>query len=223
MLVLYDYDSNAILTEPLRNREGTEILRGYAKLHTYLVSKGFNPRTHWLYNESSVAFKIFNTKNHVEYQLVPPYMHHCNSAERAIRTWKNNFVAGLCSTDDKFPIHLWDRLLQQSTFALNILLPSRRNPQVSAYTILEGQFDFIKTPMAPPGTKVLLHDKTVQIKSWNPHLSEGWYLGPALEHYRCCRVYTNKTRAKRIMDTVNFFTKDHITVSIPYQCGRPSH
>ena len=34
--------------------------------------------------------------------------------------------------------------------------------------MLEGQFDFNKTPIAPPGTKVMLHDKPVQRKSWNP-------------------------------------------------------
>ena len=150
-------------------------------------------------------------------------MHHHNSMERAIWAWKNHFVAGPFSTTDQLPMHLWDWLLQQSTITLNLLHPSQRNPQVSSYTILEGQFGFNKTPMAPPGTKVLLHDKPVQLKSWNPHGSEGWYLGSILEHYRYYRVYTNKTRAKRIMDTVNFFTKDHITVSIPYQCGRPSH
>ena len=55
--MIYDYDSNAILTEPLKNSEGTEILRGYAKLHTYLVHKGFRPRTPWLDNEASTALK----------------------------------------------------------------------------------------------------------------------------------------------------------------------
>ena len=92
-------------------------------------------------------------------------MHRRNYAERTIHTWKNNFVAGLCSTDDKFPMHLWDRLLQQATLTLNILRPSRRNHQLLAYTMLEGQFDFNNTPMAPPGTKVLLHEKPVQQKS----------------------------------------------------------
>ena len=57
--------SNAILTEPLKNSEGTEILRGYAKLHTYLVHKGFRPHTPWLDNEASTALKQFDTNNHI--------------------------------------------------------------------------------------------------------------------------------------------------------------
>ena len=108
------------------------------------MSKVFCPRTHWLDNEAPTALKQFDTNNHVEYQLVPPHMHRRNSAERAIRTWKNHFLAGLCSTDDKFPMHLWDRLLQQATLTLNILRPSRRNHQLLAYTMLEGQFDLKK-------------------------------------------------------------------------------
>ena len=71
--------------------------------------------------------------------------------------------------------------------------------------MLEGQFDFNKTPMAPPGTRILIHEKPGQRASWDPHGAKGWYLGPAMEHYRCYRVYTNKTRAERYTDTVEFF------------------
>ena len=47
-----------------------------------------------------------------------------------------------------------------------------------------------------------------------PHGSEGWYLGPALEYYCCYRVYTNKTRSKRIVDMVDFFPQK---TTVPYQ------
>jgi hypothetical protein len=101
IMVLYDYDSNAILTEPLKNRKGQEILRAYTKLHKYLIARGFTPQTHWLDNEASTALKDYNRENKIEFQLVPPQMHRRNAAERAIRTWKNHFVAGLCSADDE--------------------------------------------------------------------------------------------------------------------------
>jgi hypothetical protein len=80
--------------------------------------------------------------------------------------------------------------------------------------MLEGTFDFNKTPMAPPGTKVIIHEKPEQCQSWDPHGTDGWYLGPALEHYRCYRVFTNKTRAERISDTVDFFPEN---TSAPFQ------
>jgi hypothetical protein len=75
VLVPYDYDSNAILTEPLKNRQGGKILRAYQKLHTYLTDRGFKPRTHWLDNEASTALKQFNNQQQVDYQLVPAHMH----------------------------------------------------------------------------------------------------------------------------------------------------
>jgi hypothetical protein len=138
-------------------------------------------------------------------------MHRRNAAGRAIRTWKNHFVAGLCSTDTRFPMHLWDRLLEQASITLNLLRPSRRHPKISAYNMLEGTFDYNKTPLAPPGTKVIIHEKLQQRKTWDPHGTEGWYLGPAMEHHRCHRVFTNKTKAERITDTVEFFPQ-HTTV-----------
>jgi hypothetical protein len=41
---LYDYDTNAILTEPLKKWSGSAILSAYIKLHQYLTQKGFQPQ-----------------------------------------------------------------------------------------------------------------------------------------------------------------------------------
>ena len=38
-----------------------------------------------------------------------------------------------------------------------------------------------------------------------PDGTEGWYLGPALEHYRCYRVFVNKSKAEQVTDTLEFF------------------
>jgi hypothetical protein len=163
VMVLYAYDANAISTEPMKNQTSAEILRAYTKLHQYLVSRGFTPLTHhWLDNKASTALKTYDQDHHVDYQLVPPHIHRQNAAERTIQTWKNHFVVGLCSTNTHFPLHLWCRLINQATITLNLLRPSRQNPKVLAYTILEGTYDFNKNPMAPPGTKVIVHEKPNQ-------------------------------------------------------------
>jgi hypothetical protein len=65
--------------------------------------------------------KHFFTANDVGYQLVLPNYHRRNAAERAIRTFKEHFVAGLSSVDPTFPLHLWDRLLPQAEITLNLL------------------------------------------------------------------------------------------------------
>lgn len=114
ILVLYDYDSNSILIEALRSRTGPCILAGYKRLHARLVAAGLRPKLQRLDNECSAALKQFLVDEAVDYQLVPPRLHRRNAAERAIRTFKNHFIAGLCSVDKDFPLHLWDKLLPQA-------------------------------------------------------------------------------------------------------------
>jgi hypothetical protein len=208
MLVMYHYDTNGILVTPQKTQHGNEILRGYTKLYEHLHERGFKPTTQWLDNEASNALKTFNRTQAVEYQLVPPHVHRRNSAERAICTWKNHFVAGICSTDTAFPLHLWDRLIDQATITLNLLRPAWRNPNMSAHQMLNGTFDYNQAPMAPPGTKIVVHEMPAQRRIWDPHGVDGWYVRPATEHYRCYCVFINKTRSERITATVEFFPQD---------------
>ena len=114
ILVLYDYDSNTILVEPMPNRTGPCILRAFQVLYSRLVTAGLRPVLQRLDNECSTALKQFLTDEAIDFQLVPPGMHRRNAAERAIRTLKNHFIAGLCSVDRDFSLHLWDKLLPQA-------------------------------------------------------------------------------------------------------------
>jgi hypothetical protein len=213
IFVLYDYDSNAILVEPLKSRAAAEILRAFQVLYARLRQAGRQPQLYFLDNEASALLKSHLHDVQVHYQLVPPHIHRRNAAERAIRTFKNHFVAGLASTDTKFPLHLWDRLLPQAELTLNLLRPARVNPKLSAYALLHGNFNFDATPLAPPGTRVLIHEKPEVRTSWAPHGTDGWYLGPASEHYRCYRVYATATASERISDTVEFFPEH---TKLPY-------
>jgi hypothetical protein len=102
-------------------------------------------------------------------------------------------------------MHLWDRILPQAVITLNMLRTSRINPKLSAATHIFGQYDFNRAPMAPPGTRIIAHETPGRRRTWAPHGQDGWYIGPALEHYRCYTVYITKTRSKRKVETVNFF------------------
>jgi hypothetical protein len=127
MLVLYDYDSNAILVEPLRSRSDGNVLAGYSILYERLTAAGCKPHLNIMDNEASTAVKRQILKSGADYQLVEPHNHRVNAAERAIHTWKNHFIACLCSTDPHFPIRLWDRLIPQAELTLNLLRQSRIN------------------------------------------------------------------------------------------------
>ena len=99
VLVVYNYDSNSILVEPLCNCTDPCILAAFTALHARFVPAGLRIQLHRLDNECSDALKTFLRAEDMDYQLVPPKVHWRNAAERAIRTFKNNFVAGLCSVD----------------------------------------------------------------------------------------------------------------------------
>jgi hypothetical protein len=50
VLVLYDYDTNNVLTEPMKSRGDQEMVRAYNKLIQELVDHGFKPRLQRLDN-----------------------------------------------------------------------------------------------------------------------------------------------------------------------------
>jgi hypothetical protein len=74
---------------------------------------------------------------------------------------------------------------------------------MSAYAQLNGHFDFNRTHLAPPGTRFIAHEKPDQRASWDPHGVDGYYLGPALDHYHCYQVHTKKIKGTRVVDTVD--------------------
>ena len=59
MFVLYFYDANTVINEPLKEITLKETLRTCETFHGELASSGFKPATHWLDNESLEALKHF--------------------------------------------------------------------------------------------------------------------------------------------------------------------
>ena len=70
---------------------------------------------------------------------------------------------------------------------------------------MEGAYNFKKTPLAPVGTKVIVHEKPQSCPEWSLHGVYGWYLGPAMQHDRCYIVWTKDTQSERIADTLTWF------------------
>ena len=85
---------------------------------------------------------------------------------------------------------------------LNLLRSSRQHPQLSAYASLEGEFNFIKTPLVPPGCKVISTKCSIVRGNWDPYGVDGYYIGPAEEHYRCYRVYIPSTKRVIVIYTL---------------------
>ena len=113
----------------MRSRTGLCILAAFKVLHARLVAAGLRPQLQRLDNECSAALKRFLIDADIDYQLVPSRLLRRKAAKHAIRTFKNHFIAGLCSVDKNFPLHLWDKVLPQAELTLNLLRSSSRlNP-----------------------------------------------------------------------------------------------
>jgi len=97
------------------------------------------------------------------------HIHRRNAAERAIRTFKNHFLAGFLSCNPFFPLREWDRLLPQSILTLNLLRNARLNPKLSAHAFLFDNYDFNRCPLVPPGTQVIIHSKPSNRRTFFPH------------------------------------------------------
>jgi hypothetical protein len=205
IFILYDYDSNSIHAEPIPNRKKESIKSAYENILRLLQRRGLQPHLHRLDNEASTLLKEFITDENIEFQLTPASLHRRNWAERAIQTFKNHFISGLCTTHPDFPLNLWDKLLPQAVLTLNLLRPSRINPKLSAHSQIHGNFNYDKTPLAPPGIKVLAHEPADGRESFAVHAVRGYYVGPCLHHYRCFNIWTPSTNATRVVNTVDWF------------------
>ena len=211
----YNCDSNHVFAEPMKNRKKASQIKAVTTIIKNLKAAGLRPTFHILENEVSTDLIAFlETDENITVQLAPDGCHHRNTAERAIRTFKNHFIAGLCTAHKNFPLNKWDSLLPQAVITLNLLRTSCINPKIFAHTLLNGLYNFNATPMTPPGSRILLHKKPALCGTWAAHDVNAWYLVPALHHYRCYHVYIAETRGERISDTVVWFpTKERTPMS----------
>ena len=195
-----------IHVETMKTRHHQEYVSAYKRTLNFFGRLGRRPSFQRLDNETSAPLESFATDNNITIQYCPPHTHRSLKAERAIRTFKNHFIATLCTAAPDFPLTLWDDMLPQMEICLNHLIPYAPNVTVSAYAGLHGgAFDFAKHPIAPIGTRILIHDKPTARASWAPHGVPGFYLGPALQHYRSYRTWSSVTNTMRITDTVAWF------------------
>ena len=121
--------------------------------------------------------------------------------------FKNHFISGLATCDPDFPLNEWDRLIFQAELIINLLRNSRIDPALLAWAYLFGNHNFNQSPLVPPGTKVVLHSKSSQRKSWAFHGEQEWYTGPASSHYRCAKYYIPETYRESITDTAQLIPR----------------
>ena len=209
IMVAYLQDANAILVQPFQSKHDHHRIPAYTSIMTQLKARGLQVTRHVLDNEASTAYRNAITAIwNCTYQLVPPDMHRRNTAERAIRTFKAHFLTILAGVDPTFPATRWDHLLlPQAELTINLLRQATTHTTISAWECINGPFNFDATPTGPPGSRALIHAKPSTRRSWDYRCQDGFYIGPALNHYRCYYCYSllkKESQAVVISDTICF-------------------
>jgi hypothetical protein len=76
----------------------------------------------------------------------------------------------------------------------------------------QGPFDFNKIPLGLVVCCTLIHANPASCRSWDFRAKNGFYIGPALESYRCFKLVIADTKSQVIPDTVEF---RHSYLSVP--------
>jgi hypothetical protein len=156
-LIVYHYESNAILALPISGLDDNTIFAAYKTQVEFLESKGYKIKINVMDNQCTKQIKKFLTEKDYELMLVEPHNHRVNAAERAIQTFKDHFISALATTDSEFPLQLWDKLTSQVENTLNLMRASRINTNISAYEALRGPYNWNRFPLAPPGCKAIIY------------------------------------------------------------------
>ncbi len=213
IMVAFHDAANVILVEPFKSKGDHHRIPAYDTLMNRLKRRGLTVDMQFMDNEVSAKFLHNITEVwKCTFQKVPPDMHRRNKAERAIRTFKAHFITILACVDQGFPRNRWDLLLPQAELTINLLRQSRLHPHISAWEHFNGPFNFDATPLGPPGCKIIGHARGSTRLSWDYRGHCGFYVGPALDHYRCHKILKTSTSAVIISDTVVF---QHPTLSVP--------
>ena len=82
------------------------MIKAFTELTEDFRSRGINPGFHFMDNEAYTYLNITITSMNIKYQLVHTSIHRANNSEREIQTFRNHFIAGLCSVYKDFRLQL---------------------------------------------------------------------------------------------------------------------
>lgn len=200
--VLNDY----IHMEPMPSRNGAAYVKAFSDTIAFYQERSATVRYQRLDNESSGLVEKYLKSKDITIEYVPPNTHRANKAESAILDAKNHSISSFSTAHPDFLLDMWDESLPQAEITLNLLQEYSPDSSKSAYEGLYGKkYDFLAHSIVPFGTLVVVHEKPHQRGSWDTHGVKGYYLGPALNHYRSWRTFVIKSQTQRISDTLAWF------------------
>ena len=195
-----------IHVELMKDKSAAEYIRAMRLTYLFFSTKGHKPAFQSLDNETSTVIEAFlKEEAKVTFQYVPSSTHRRLRAERAIRSWKNHFLATLATADAELPKNIWDEFIAQAELTLAHLRAYTINPAISSYEGIYGsKHNFSAHPINVLGVRTVALTPADKRESWAPHGIDCFYIGAALQHYRCHRVYVPATNDIRITDSLSW-------------------
>ena len=176
VMVATQVDGNVVISETMKNRIAGDMIAAYRKVMRRFKRANIIVKKHILDNEISEEFKEEIENQKCTYELVPKGMHRRNMAERAIQTWKAHAIGVLCGLPSTCPLGLWCQLLPQIDMQVNMLRQSNTNPNVCAWTVLQGAHDFNRHPLAPLGIEMHMLTPAGNRRSWGVKIEKCFYI-----------------------------------------------
>ena len=211
-LVMYSDTANYIHVETMENRNAANYEEAFNNGLRFFRDRDIPVNILRLDNEQSNLVSRICIENHIKLELVPPGNHRANSAERAIDTWKSHKISMMATADEECEQKVFKHFNKQCELTINLLRQSGMSKFVSAWHQVNGKYNFTNTPIAPPGIKVEFYQsKTKRESTWSPKSVKGFYVGPAMDHHRCYKIYCESTKRIIISDTVEWFPKREFT------------
>jgi hypothetical protein len=100
IMIAFHVNGSLILQQAFKSKSDHHPIAAYKTIMTRLAAQGLSVDLQIMDNEASVAYKKAITfKWNATFQLVPPDMHCCKRAERAMRTFKDHFLAILAGVN----------------------------------------------------------------------------------------------------------------------------
>jgi hypothetical protein len=104
--ILISVYAGYVHTESLPSRNAASYVAAFKRTREWFKNLGITPSVQRLDNETSAPVERYLHSLGVNIEYVPPHNHRANKAERAIRHWKNHFIAILGTVAPSFPLDL---------------------------------------------------------------------------------------------------------------------
>ena len=137
-MVIHKIDGNYTWIELMKNKTQGDMIKSRRNALKRMKLQGILPLHQILDNEISGGYKEEILATKMSYQLVPHDDQCRNISERAVQTWKNNFIRVLSRTAVTFPLHLWCQIITQAKRQLLLLSQTNLNLNISAYAYVYG-------------------------------------------------------------------------------------